>query len=134
MGIFIYIIFLILFIYGAYLSNKKDISSVFYIIGMVLMALQLLSFLGGVNVPYTGYTKEYFSSTFMYYIAFIAFYCGVFMWAIIALLLVYIPLLINHIKYKKEQNIGEPIIDTHQEDETLNILINQIEKNNQKNR
>ena len=93
------------------------------------MLLQFLSVLDNINIPYTGYPKESYNFEFMYYIGIVFFYIGYFIWSLIALALVYIPIFI---KNKKEQNNNSNLQDSNKDDEDLNSLINKLEKN-QKN-
>ena len=95
MGIFIFLILLGIFIYGVIVSNRKKLSSVPSTIALFLMIFQLLSVLGDINLTYCGLPAEEFSSNIAFYLAFIFYYIGYFIWSIIALLLVYIPIILN---------------------------------------
>lgn len=95
MGIFIFLILLGLFIYGVIISNRKNLSSVPPTIALFLMLFQLLSILGDIDLTYYGLGIDEFNSNTAFYIAFIFYYIGYFIWSIIALLLVYIPIIFN---------------------------------------
>lgn len=114
MGLLIYLIFAILFIYGCYLVNKNKINESFEVVGFFLMTVQLLSVLGNIELQYSGYPIEEFSSKGWYYIGVIAYYIGYFMFSIIALLLVYIPILTN----KKRIKDNKEILNDNQENTT----------------
>jgi len=98
MGIFIFLILLGLFIYGVMVSNRKKLSSIPSTIALFLMLFQLLSVLGNINLSYYGLSIDEFTSNIAFYIAFIFYYIGYFIWSIIALLLVYIPIMFNRNK------------------------------------
>ena len=103
MGLIIYLIVVLLCIYGTHLGHKKDISYNYIdTIVIILLVVQLLSILGDINIPYSGYPLEFFSSEFAYYIAVSFFYIGYFFLSIVALLLIYIPIFIH--SNKKTQN------------------------------
>lgn len=95
MGIFIFLILLGLFIYGVVISNRENLSSVPPAIALFLMLFQLLSVLGDIDLTYYGLGIDEFNSNIAFYIAFIFYYIGYFIWSIIALLLVYIPIIFN---------------------------------------
>lgn len=98
MGIIIFIILFALFIYGIILINKKDLSIIPSIVAMFLMMFQLFSILGNPSLSYEGLSVDEFSSETAFYIAFALYYIGYFIWSIIALLLVYIPIIFSKSK------------------------------------
>ena len=127
MGLLIYFLFVILFIYGYYLSYKNKVSNVFVGIAFVLMIFEFIAVLG--ESSYTGYPIEHFSVKGMYYIGVLFYYIGYFIWSIIALLLVYIPILVNKKKFKNQQKGSK---DTEKEDEQPTQLIDKLEDNDVK--
>ena len=96
MGIIIFLIILALFVYGVILSNRKKISAIPSTIALFLLLFQFLNILGNIDLSYYGLSINEFTSDIAFYIAFILYYIGYFIWSIVALLLVYIPIIISN--------------------------------------
>ncbi len=95
MGIIILIIIYTLFIYGIRIVNKKNISVKFVSIAIFFLIIQLFSVLDDPNIHYEGLDISKFFHRFYFYIAFVFYYIGYFIWSVIALLIIYIPIINN---------------------------------------
>ena len=129
MGLLIYFVFLGIFAYGFKLADKNKVSNVFVGIAFVLMIFEFMAVLGDINIQYKGYPIEHFSTKVMYYIAVLFYYIGYLIWSIIALLLVYIPILVNKKKLSKKEI---ETTNTKNEDKQLLELIGKLEQEKEK--
>lgn len=131
MEIIIYLIFVLFFAYAMHLTKSIRINNGFFTAGFVLMIIQLLCVWGSISNTGDSIPIDYYSDDFTYYAGIIAFYVGFFIWGIIALFLIYIPIFINYKKYKQNNKSNSSTSNLKVEKEK-DTLIHNAENNDKK--